>query len=179
MISSENYKKNKNIIGFVLMPLIPISIYIIDSALLGYSMSQYIYEIYLTLGVASEERLNNFYNFDYGRVIIFFTLFLSPIFILHWFYCANPDKFNFSGKSIDRVLVALFPFLFLAIWLLILFMPVSLSEVPSKKQMALYRLHRNPALFTMFLYSALYLAFMVFGLCLRYLWSYLRKSKDD
>lgn len=169
MTPNSTFRKNKNLIGFLILPVIPVMVYLVDAAILGSLLSEYIHELYKSAGFLAGHRPHNFYNFDYNRTVFSITMAIAPLAILHWYHCADASRFDFSIGWKWQIGVALFPIGFALMWILILFLPLSDNENPTRKTLSLYRLHRNPLAFTIMIYPMFYMAFMLLGLCLRYL----------
>lgn len=171
MVKDNFYKQNKNFIGFVVFPIIPILVYLID-VVLGSILSDSIEKIYGFVGLLSREGSINFYNFEYPRTIFSLVILIAPLIVAHWFYCANVAKFDFSVGLGMRICAAFFPVVFLLVWVLILFLPMSVDENPTRKDLALYGIHRNPVVFMVLVYPILYLIFMTFGVSMRYFYQW-------
>lgn len=178
MFNENIFKQNKNLIGFIILPIIPVMIYLVDTVIAGSTLSREIIHVYRWLGFLSGDNPHNFYNFDYNRTIFALTIAISPIGVWHWFHCSDGKNCDYSGGIKGCIFVAFFPLIFLLPWLFILFFPFTLSEEPTRKQLSLYGIHHNPVIFTIFIYSSWYIGLMVSGLCLRYVCNYPRRTYE-
>lgn len=168
--------RHKNLIGYVVLPLLPIFAYLVDVAVLSGAISLWTNAIYWDLGLIKTSTPFNFYNFDYSRTVLSISILTAPAAIWHWYGCAAPEKFRYEGglKSVAVSISA--AIIVLAIPLLLLFLPLTLGDPPSRKELALYGIHRNPVLFTISIYWYLYLVFMAIGTALKHLSNYPRSK---
>lgn len=170
--------RHKHLVGYFLFPLLPIFTYLLDAVVLGGWISAWVEDIYLQLGLIEATTPFNFYNFDYNRTVLSVTLAFAPVAIWHWYVCADTRKFSYEG-GVKSVAVSISAAAFLlAIPFLILFLPLSLGDPPSRKELALYGIHRNPVLFTLSVYWYLYLVFMAIGTSLNHLSNYPRSNGE-
>lgn len=177
-MSKDNiYKQNKNAIGFMIFPIITLMIYLVDLALAGSALSDWIRRLYEGMGFLSGDRPYNFYNFEYNRTIFSLTIAMAPICILHWYYCANVSRFNYNSGLRGCIEITLAVVGFFLMWLFIFFFPLPLEDAPTQKTLELRRLQKNPFVFTALVY-VMFIVFMVWGLCIRYLCHY-RKNKSN
>lgn len=169
--------RQKNLVGYFLLPIIPLFAYLVDVAVLNGTVSLWIKAVYVDLGLIKPSTPFNFYNFDYSRTVLSIAILLAPVSIWHWYTCADPERFSYEGglKSVAVSISA--AVLVLAIPLLLLFLPLSLGDPPSRKELALYGIHKNPVLFTLTVYWYLYLVFMAIGIALRHLLNYPRSKR--
>lgn len=166
--------KSKNFIGYCVFPITPVIAYLFDVFVFGGWLTAVIRVGYESVGLTSDFSPNNFYNFDYNRTVFSISAALAPVYIWYWCSVIDSDKFRYQGGGWGVFKITSFSVVLLAIPVLLLFIPLGLSEDPSRKEQALYGIHGSPILFTIFVYWYMYLIYMMLGATLKYCLTFFR-----
>lgn len=165
---------NKFFLGLLVFPFFSIFIYLLDVNFNGGFLCGLVKEFFEVSGFLSGRYENNFYYYQYSRTVFSLSIFMSPLFVTYWFVFSDDKKFKYFNFIFCLKLFGGVFFL-LMLPFFIAFFPVSLGEFPSKRQLAIFNLHRDPILFTVSIYWYLYIDFMLVGLTLKYIFCFKRR----
>lgn len=169
-------KKNSFLVVFLFF--LPMMVYFSDFLFLSEFISRSAESVFLGFGFACSESQYNFYCNSFGRTVYFVFVLIFPVLVIYWYGMADESKFKFGGSKFTcKILISMY---FCIILLLGFgFLPVYMDENPSRKILAIIRLHKNPGFFIFSIYAFSFLGVAIFGASIKYIAAIVRRKCFD